>query len=160
MKLQFLFIIVFLQFGCVSAMQSRENCDFNGYSFCLSLPDALRVSGSDIAVDFFVHSFSNKEDGYDVLIYEGNHPDLGENPEILSNYQDQFGQVNYLVEETKTETSAYEVVLRRIDYIRIPKTIHIKTNAVGREKNVISDILSGLKGCKEIPDIESRCIVD
>lgn len=159
MKYLLIFIFV-LSSSCVSGPNRSSLCNYSGNSFCLALPNGLENTGSRIATDFLLHGFYHKQENYNVLIYEGNHPDLGTSPEVLETFDQQFGEVEYSVKFIKTETASVEIVLKRKDDLRIPESIHIKTNKLKNQDSVVKEILGGFYGCKSVLSVNSICRLD
>lgn len=143
--------------SCASATSRQQVCNFNGYSFCLALPAHFKVMASQDVGDFFTHIIRNEEKHYDVLIYEGNNPDLGLDPKTIKSFEQHYGEVTYSVDIVKSASFPYSVLLKRED-IRIPTRVHITTDASNAEA-AIDEVLHVIKGCKEITSVNFRCVL-
>lgn len=155
MKKAIFLVMALLALGCTSVSSQANACNFSGYSFCLALPNEFKVMASRDIGDFFTHILRNQSQEYDVLIYEGNHPDLGLEPEIVRSFERTLGEVTYSADVIKSDLYSYSVLLKRED-VRIPTRIHVTTDASNPEA-AIDEVLRVMRGCKEIPSVDFRC---
>lgn len=156
MKKLVVYMILLLASACVSPSLESSACDFYGFSFCLSVPGGFEAGDKEPAIDFSVYPFLSHDKQVAVLIYEGNFPYLGPNSIKKNAFYRKFGAVRYRVEAFQTEASSYEVVLTRDD-VDSPVKLHIYVRNTDDEKAIISEILRGLKGCKEFPASATKC---
>jgi len=157
MKKAIFLVMTVMVLGCTSVSSPANACNFSGYSFCLALPSDFKVMASQDIGDFFTHILRNQSQGYDVLIYEGNHPDLGLGPEIVRSFERTLGEVTYSADVIKSDLYSYSVLLKRED-VRIPTRIHIMTDASNPE-GAIDKVLRVMRSCKEIPSADFRCVM-
>lgn len=154
-KAIFLVMAALMVLACTSTSRQVNACNFSGYSFCLALPSEFKVmAGRDIG-DFFTHILRNQSQEYDVLIYEGNHPDLGLEPETVGSFEWTLGEVTYSADVINSDLYSYSVLLKRED-VRMPTRIHVTTDASNPEV-AIDEVLQVMRGCKEIPSADFRC---
>lgn len=157
MKIFFVVLVAVTIAGCQTVSVPITECNLNGYSFCVKLPKNLRFTNESKGPDFIIFSSNDFENDYGVYFYEGDYEIEGDGVALVETRgRKKFGDIEYRVDIISVPDADYSVLLTRND-IEFPKSIRIFTNKQSGEKELLDEVLAGVKGCASVEYFVAKC---